>query len=247
AATFGVMLIVRDAVLYAWGPEDLLGPRAPGFAGAVDIFGRAVPSYDLLLLVVGLLVFVALWGLVHRTRFGVVIRAATENRVLVGALGIDEGRLFTLVFALGAFLAGLAGALRLPDEPANLGMDLSVIAEAFVVTVVGGLGSIPGALVAALIIGLTRAFCIALGTVDVAGIAIAFPKLTLVVEFIVMAIVLAVKPHGLLGAAPAPPPTTPVAEFRELVVPPGRRTAVAALVTVLLAAALPLAGDEYAL
>ena len=127
------------------------------------------------------------------------------------------------MFALGAFLAGLAGALRLPDEPANLGMDLSVIAEAFVVTVVGGLGSIPGAFVAALIIGLTRALCIALGTVDVAGIAVAFPKLTLVAEFVVMAIVLAVKPYGLLGSPPAAPPTTPIAEFRELVVPPGRR------------------------
>ncbi len=247
AATFGVMLVVRDAVLYAWGPEDLLGPRAAGFAGAVDLFGRAVPSYDLLLLVLGPLVFGALWTLVHRTRFGVVIRAATENRVLVGALGIDEGRLFTLVFALGAFLAGLAGALRLPDEPANLGMDLSVIAEAFVVTVVGGLGSIPGAFVAALIIGLTRALCIALGTVDIAGIAVAFPKLTLVAEFVVMAIVLAVKPYGLLGAAPATPPTTPVAEFRELVVPPGRRTLVTALAAVVLAAALPLAGDDYSL
>jgi branched-chain amino acid transport system permease protein len=247
AATFGVLLIVRDAVLYLWGPQDLLGSRAPGFAGAVDLFGRAVPSYDLLLLIVGPAVFVMLWALVHRTRFGMLIRAATENRILVGALGIDAGRLFTLVFALGAFLAGLAGALRLPDEPANLGMDLSVIAEAFVVTVVGGLGSISGAFVAALIIGLTRAFCIALGTVDVAGFAIAFPKLTLVVEFLVMAIVLAVKPYGLLGAPPAAPPTTSVAEFRELVVPPGRRALVAALVTALLAAALPFAGDDYTL
>ena len=97
------------------------------------------------------------------------------------------------MFALGAFLAGLAGALRLPREPANLGMDLSVIAEAFVVTVVGGLGSIPGAFVAALIIGLVRALCIALGTVDVAGVAVAFPKLTLVAEFVVMAVVLAVQ------------------------------------------------------
>ena len=247
AATFGVMLIFRDAVLYAWGPEDLLGPRAAGFAGAVDIFGRAVPSYDLLLLVLGPLVFGALWTLVHRTRFGVVVRAATENRVLVGALGIDEGRLFTLVFALGAFLAGLAGALRLPDEPANLGMDLSVIAEAFVVTVVGGLGSIPGAFIAALIIGLVRAFCIALGTVDVGGIAVAFPKLTLVAEFVVMAIVLAVKPYGLLGAPPVAPPTTPVAEFRELVVPPGRGTLVTALAAIAIAAMLPLAGDDYTL
>ena len=119
---------------------------------------------------------VALWWLLTRTRFGMLIRAATENRVLAGALGIDEARLFTAVFALGAFLAGLAGALQLPREPANLGMDLAIIAEAFVVTVVGGLGSIPGAFLAALLIGLTKALCIALGTVEVGGIAIAFPE-----------------------------------------------------------------------
>ena len=247
AATFGIVLIVRDAVLAIWGPEDLLGPRAAGFSGAIDIFGRALPTYDLLLLVLAPLVLGALWALMNRTRLGVVIRAATENRVLTGALGIDEARLFTAVFALGAFLAGLGGALRLPVEPANLGMDLSVIAEAFVVTVVGGLGSIPGAFVAALIIGLIRALCIALGTIDVAGVAVAFPKLTLVAEFVVMAVVLALKPYGLLGAAPAAPPTTPIAEFRELVVPPGRRALLGAVVALLLAALLPLAGDEYAL
>ena len=130
-------------------------------------------------------------------------RAATENRTLASALGVNERLLFTAVFALGAFLAGLAGALQLPREPANLGMDLAIIAEAFVVTVVGGLGSIPGAFVAALLIGLTKALCIALGTVEVGGYAIAFPKLTLVAEFVVMAVVLVAKPYGLMGAAPA--------------------------------------------
>ena len=149
AATFGVVLIVRDAALAIWGAEDLLGPRAPGFTGAVDLLGRAVPSYDLLLLALGPVVLLLLWLLLARTRFGMLVRAATENRVLAGALGIDERRLFTTVFALGALLAGLAGALQLPREPANLGMDLAIIAEAFVVTVVGGLGSIPGAFLAA--------------------------------------------------------------------------------------------------
>ena len=141
----------------------------------------------------------ALWWLVERTRFGVLIRAATENRTLASALGINERTLFTAVFALGALLAGLAGALQLPREPANLGMDLAIIAEAFVVTVVGGLGSIPGAFVAALLIGLTKALCIALGTVELAGFRIDFPKFTLVAEFVVMAIVLVAKPYGLMG------------------------------------------------
>jgi branched-chain amino acid transport system permease protein len=247
AATFGIVLIVRDAALALWGPEDLLGPRAPGLQGALSVFGRAIPAYDLFLLGVGPLVLAALWWMLERTRFGVLTRAATENRVLASALGVDERRLFTIVFALGSFLAGLAGALQLPREPANLGMDLAIIAEAFVVTVVGGLGSIPGAFVAALLIGLTKALCIAAGSVDVGGITIAFPKLTLVAEFVVMAIVLVARPYGLMGSAPAAPPTTSVAEFRALVVPPGRRAAIGALVALGVAAFLPLTGDEYRL
>jgi len=246
-ATFAVVLITRDAALALWGAEDLLGPRAPGFTGAIEVYGRAVPSYELLLLALGPLVLLALWLLLARTRFGLLVRAATENRILAGALGIDERRLFTAVFALGAFLAGLAGALQLPREPANLGMDLAIIAEAFVVTVVGGLGSIPGAFLAALLIGLVKALCISLGTVELAGIAVAFPKLTLVAEFVVMAVVLAVKPHGLLGTVPVAPPTTHIAEQRELVVPPGRKAALSALAALVLAALLPYAGDAYTL
>ena len=247
AATFGVVLIVRDAALAIWGAEDLLGPRAPGFSGVIDVFGRAVPSYDLLLIAVGPMVLLGLWGLLTRTRFGVVIRAATENRALAGALGIDEARLFTAVFALGAGLAGLAGALQLPREPANLGMDLSIIAEAFVVTVVGGLGSIPGAFLAALLIGLVKGLCVVLGTVEVAGFTLAFPKLTLVAEFVVMAIVLATRPYGLLGSAPAAPPTTPIAEFRALVRPYGRGSVFLALAVLAVGVLLPFTGDEYRL
>ena len=110
-ATFAVVLIVRDAVLALWGAEDLLGPRAPGMAGTFELIGRAIPQYDLFLIVVGPLVLIALTWLVTRTRFGMLIRAASENRMLAAALGIDEAKLFTAVFALGAFLAGLAGAL----------------------------------------------------------------------------------------------------------------------------------------
>jgi branched-chain amino acid transport system permease protein len=244
-ATFAVVLIVRDAALAIWGAEDLLGPRAPGFAGTFELFGRAIPQYDLFLIAVGPLVLLALTWLVTRTRFGMLIRAASENRVLAAALGIDEAKLFTAVFALGALLAGLAGALQLPREPANLGMDLAIIADAFVVTVVGGLGSIPGAFIAALLIGLTKALCIALGNVEFAGIVFAFPKLTLVAEFVVMAIVLAVKPHGLLGAPPNAPITTPLPEQRELVVGPGRRDALAAAALLALLLVVPWLRDDY--
>ncbi|MEP7274977.1 MAG: ABC transporter permease [Betaproteobacteria bacterium] len=245
-ATFGVVLIVRDAALALWGPEDLLGPRAPGLDGAITLLGRAIPQYDLFLVAVGPVVLVLLTWLVTRTRFGVLVRAASENRVLTAALGIDQARLYTAVFALGAFLAGLAGALQLPREPANLGMDLAIIADAFVVTVVGGLGSIPGAFLAAVIIALTKALCIALGTVDVLGTAIAFPKLTLVSEFVVMAIVLALRPQGLLGTPPAVPVTTPLPEQRALVVAPGVRDAWIAVAGVILVALVPLLRDDYA-
>ena len=244
-ATFGVVLIVADATLALWGPEDLLGPRAPGFSGAIEIAGRVLPQYDALLIVAGPLVLLALWWLTRRTRWGMLVRAATENRVMVQALGVNQSRLFTSVFFLGALLAGLAGALQLPRESANLGMDLSVIAEAFVVTVVGGLGSIPGAFVAALLIGLVKALCVALGQVSLGGVPIAFPKLTLVAEFVVMAVVLALKPYGLLGGAPAALPTTAVAEHRLLVRPPGRRSLAAALAAIALFALLPALGDEY--
>ena len=106
---------------------------------------------------------------------------------MVGALGVDQAKLFTSVFFVGAVLAGLGGALQIPREPANLDLDLAVIADAFVVTVVGGLGSIGGAFLAAILIGVAKAFCIGIGTVHWFGEEIVFSKLTLVVEFLIMA------------------------------------------------------------
>jgi branched-chain amino acid transport system permease protein len=113
-ATFGVTLMVQDLVVMIWGPEDLVGPRAPGLRGAVDILGLAVPTYDLFLIVLGPLVLGALWILFHRTRWGVLVRAATQDRDMVAALGVNQTWLFTSVFALGIFLAGLGGALQIP-------------------------------------------------------------------------------------------------------------------------------------
>jgi branched-chain amino acid transport system permease protein len=246
-ATFGVVLIVRDAALAVWGPEDRLGPRVAGLDSTVQWLGSAVPQYDLFLLVVGPVVLILLTALLRRTRFGMLVRAASENRVLAGALGIDERTLFTAVFALGSFLAGLAGALTLPREPANLGMDLAVIADAFVVTVLGGLGSVPGAFIAAIVIGVTKALCIAAGTVTLASITFAMPKLTLVIEFVLMALVLLVRPAGLLGTAAIVPATTTVAAERTLVKRPRSRSAVVAGVLVALALVLPFTGDPYAL
>jgi branched-chain amino acid transport system permease protein len=247
-ATFGIVLIIRDAALFVWGAEDRLGPRVAGLADAVPWLGRAIPEYDLMLLAVGPLVLVALTLLIRTTRFGLIVRAASENRVLAGALGIDQSRLFTAVFALGTFLAAFAGALTLPREPANLGMDLGVIADAFVVTVLGGLGSIPGAFIAAVIIGITKALCIAAGDVTIAGVTFAFPRLTLVIEFIVMALVLLVRPSGLFGAKLERfVVTTASPSERALLTRPGPRHAAVAGLIVIAALALPLAGDAYAL
>ena len=192
-ATFALVLVIKDFALWAWGPEDLLGPRAPGLTGAVDIAGRRFPAYDLFLIALGPMVFVALHLLLSKTRWGILVRAATEDREMTGALGVNQRWLFTGVFMLGATLAGLGGALAIPREPANLELDLAVVSDAFVVVVVGGLGSIPGAFLAALLIAEIKAFCIGLG----------YSKLTLVAEFIVMAVVLVLRPWGLLGRRPA--------------------------------------------
>jgi branched-chain amino acid transport system permease protein len=203
-ATFALVLVIKDAVLWFWGPEELLGPRAPGFKSAVQILGRSFPSYDLLLIALGPIVLGLLWLLLTRTRWGTYVRAATQDREMVAALGVNQAWLFTSVFALGAFLAGLGGALQLPREPASLEMDLNIIGAAFVVVVVGGMGSIPGAFVAALLIAEIKALCIWLGLVTIFGVEISFSKLTLVVEFLVMATVLMIRPWGLLGR-PQPP------------------------------------------
>src|SRR3954447_7661648 len=198
-ATFALVLVINDATLWLWGPEDLLGPRAPGMRGAVEVPGRKLPSYDLFLIVFGPLVLLVLHFALAKTRFGRLIRAATQDREMVGALGVNQAMLFTATFALGSLLAGLGGALQVAREPANLATDLVVIGDAFVVVVVGGMGSITGAYLAAVIIAEVKALCIGIGVVNLAGMTVNFSKMTLVAEFLVMAIVLIARPYGLLG------------------------------------------------
>ena len=198
-ATFALVLVIKDLALYVWGAEELLGPRAPGFTGAVELLGQSFPKYNLLLMVIGPLVLLLLWLLLTLTRWGTLVRAATQDRDMVSALGVNQAWLFTSVFALGAFLAGLGGAIQMPNEPASLHLDLQTIGDAFVVVVVGGMGSLPGAYVAALLIAQTKAICAALGTVHLFGLDVSFSKLTLVVEFLIMAVVLVARPWGLLG------------------------------------------------
>ncbi|MGE0563947.1 MAG: ABC transporter permease [Pseudolabrys sp.] len=198
-ATFALVLVINDVAQAIWGNEDLLGPRAPGLGGAVELLGRLLPTYDLFLIFIGPAVLAALHFGIKFTRFGRLIRAATQDREMVGALGVNQAILFTSVFALGAMLAGLGGALQVAREPASLAVDLIAIGDAFVVVVVGGMGSITGAYLAAVIIAEVKALCIAIGVVDFGFMKLNFSKLTLVAEFLVMAIVLIVRPYGLMG------------------------------------------------
>jgi len=234
-ATFALVLLIKDFALWAWGPQDMLGPRAPGLRGAVEVAGGAFPQYDLFLIAIGPVVFALLYLLLTRTRWGTLVRAATQDREMAAALGVNQKVLFTVVFAVGAALAGLGGALAIPREPASLEIDLGVVSDAFVVVVVGGLGSIPGAFLAALLIGVIKAFCFALG----------FSKLTLAVEFVVMAVVLVLRPWGLLGRpiAEARGPGSMQTPFRV----PSRRFLVMVCAAVAVLALAPLLSQDYLL
>ncbi|MCG6873697.1 MAG: ABC transporter permease [Betaproteobacteria bacterium] len=243
-ATFALVLIIKDFALWVWGAEDLLGPRAVGLDGAVSIAGRRFPEYDLFLIAVGPLVLGLLWLLLHRTRWGTLVRAATQDREMVGALGVNQKLLFTSVFALGAFLAGLGGALEVPREPAQLFLDLSAISDAFVIVVVGGMGSIPGAFLAALIIGEVKAFCIGIGNVEILGVVVSFSKLTLVIEFVVMAVVLVVRPWGLLGRPQAIQRAAP-SHIEPPLRPASRGLVAGAVVLGVALLALPAYGTAY--
>jgi branched-chain amino acid transport system permease protein len=234
-ATFGVALVVQDLVLAAWGPEEIFAPRAPGLKGAIEIGGAFIPEYNLLLTLVGPVMFGALWLTFRRTHWGTIVRAATQDREMAGALGVNERRLFSTVFALGAGLAGLAGALQIPRETVNLQMDLTILVEAFVVVVVGGLGSITGAFWASMAIGVLHAFGIWL-----------LPQSTLVLVFVVMAVTLIVRPYGLFGRPDVAARTVRAATHPPFTLPsPRGRMGVAAAIVVF--AALPMFAGDYAL
>ncbi|MCA3427951.1 MAG: ABC transporter permease [Roseomonas sp.] len=235
-ATFGVVLMVQDAVLKIWGPMDITGPRAPGLRHGVMILDQRFPAYELFLIAAGPVVLGLLWLLMKKTRFGILLRAATRDREMVGALGVNQAMLFTGTLFLGAFLAGLGGALQIPRASASAQMDLSIITEAFVVTVIGGMGSIGGAFLAALLIGQLQAF----------GVLI-FPKITLVLVFLLMALVLVVKPWGLLGRPEAAAGHSALPEG--IMRPRGFAVAEKALLllAIVAAAAVPIFGDAYAI
>ena len=186
--TFALVFVAGDAVKLIWGREDY-GMQVPALLqGATRAFGLTFPTYRLFLIGFGFAVAIGLWLLLNRTRWGVFVRAATMDREMLSALGVDTRRLFTGVFALGAGLAGLGGALAAPIFAVGPGLHVQVIIEAFVVVVIGGMGSVGGALVGALLVGMVNAFGL-----------LAVPGLALVMTFALMAIVLVVRPWGLFG------------------------------------------------
>ena len=186
--TFGLVLIVGDAVRVIWGPEENSVTMPAQLDGFVRPFGVSFPVYRIFLIVAGIAICLGLWLLLYRTRWGVLVRAATADRDMLKALGVDVRRIFTLMFGLGSGLAGLAGGLAAPIVSIGPGLHAQVLTDAFVVVAIGGMGSFPGALLGALLVGEANAFGI-----------LAFPQLAIAVPFVLMMIVLILRPRGLMG------------------------------------------------
>ncbi len=203
-ATFGLILVIDTTVHILWGPEGMAVPLPDWLEGQVRVGENFVlPAYRLLIIGTGLAVAAALYWLVNFTRLGMLIRAGASNRRMVSALGIDINTLFTFVFALGAMLAGLAGMLVAPITEASIGMGNNIIITAFVVIIVGGIGSMKGAFIGALIIGLIdtlgRSFLDSIFALfmSTAAAETSAPAVSAMLIYIIMAGVLAVRPQGL--------------------------------------------------
>ncbi|MEX0340883.1 MAG: branched-chain amino acid ABC transporter permease [Arenibacterium sp.] len=202
--TFGLILVFESVVHLVWGPEGITVPLPAWLDGQTPLWGDiVVPTFRLLIIAAGLAAAAGLFWLVNFTRLGMLIRAGASNRTMVGALGIDIEKLFGLVFALGAALAGLAGMLVAPITGANISMGNNIIITAFVVIIVGGIGSIKGAFIAALMIGLIdtlgRSFLDELFELFMSSAAAetSAPAVSAMLIYIIMAVILAVRPQGL--------------------------------------------------
>ena len=235
-ATFGVILVIQDLTLMIWGAEDKLGPRAPGLTGVVRIMGEPIPKYDLALLAITPFVALALWYLITRTRVGVLVRAATQDREMVGALGVNQSWLFTGVFSLGCALAGLGGALQLPKGGADLLMDFNILTAVFVVVVIGGMGSLPGAYLAAVLISVLGVF----------GVTY-MPQSTLVLMFVIMLLVLMVRPYGLFGRPEVAGEHGQVGGPERPIKPAGAQVRMIVAAGLALLGLMPLYGSSFAL
>ena len=207
--TFGLILCFDSLVQMIWGPQGRVIPLPPFLDGQFHIGPLVFPIYRLLIITAGLLVAIGLYLLVMKSRLGMLIRAGASNRVMVSALGVNINRLYRIVFALGAALAGLSGLLIAPITETSIGMGNGIIILAFVVIIVGGIGSIKGAFYSALIIGLIdtmgRSYLDSLLKLfmSIQNAETAAPALSAMLIYILMAVILALRPQGLFPPAGA--------------------------------------------
>jgi len=188
--TFGLLMILEDVIRFIWGPNPLTATSVYSSVGSIPIGDNRYPGYNVIIIGVGILAAAFLWVFIYRTRFGVLLRATSQDKRMASALGVNVNRIYILAFTLGCFMAGLGGAIVVPSQSAVLGMGVDALVLAFIVVVIGGLGSLEGALVGALIVGVVREFFIAY-----------FPEVELAALYLIAAFVLLVRPAGLFGRA----------------------------------------------
>ena len=188
--TFGMLMILEDAMKLLFGGTPLSAGSIMDIMGSMPIGRFIYPTYNLFVIAIGLLSAVGLWWFIYRTKFGVILRATSQDRRMAAALGLNVDRVYVQAFAIGCFMAGLGGAVVVPAQAAVLGMGVDALILSFVVIVIGGLGSLEGALVGALIVSFVRT----------AGIQF-FPEIELAVLYLIAAAVLMVRPTGLFGRA----------------------------------------------
>jgi branched-chain amino acid transport system permease protein len=188
--TFGLLMIIEDLLKLVFGGTPLTAGSIMDRMGSFRIGGALYPAYNLIVIGIGLIAAIGLWWFIYRTRFGVILRATSQDRRMASALGLNVGRVYIQAFAIGCLMAGLGGAVVVPAQAAVLGMGVDALILAFVVVVIGGLGSLEGALVGALIVSGVRT----------AGVQF-FPEIELAVLYLIAAAVLLIRPTGLFGRA----------------------------------------------
>jgi branched-chain amino acid transport system permease protein len=188
--TFGLLMILEDAMRFVWGPYPISASVLFEKMGKVRVGEWIYPRYNLVVIAIGALAAVLTWAFIYRTRFGVVLRATSQDMRRAAALGVNVNLVYVEAFTIGCFMAGLGGAIIVPSQSAVLGMGVDALVTSFIVVVIGGLGSLEGALVGALIVGVLREVAIS-----------TFPELELAVLYLIAAIVLLVRPAGLFGRA----------------------------------------------
>lgn len=186
--TFALVLLMSDAAKMIWGTDQYSVGYPPGLGGAIDLGFVMLPQYQLFLCVVGPLIAVAMWLVVDRTRWGRMVRAATQDREMLAALGVNVPMVYAAVFTIGSALAGVGGALAAPRIALVPGMDATIINECFIIVIIGGLGNLWGSFLGALAFG----FVVQFGTVLA-------PNWQDVLPYLLMLVVLIIRPWGLLG------------------------------------------------